>query len=715
VSLSRKILLALVFGILFGLFVGEMAAPLKVVGDAFIQLLQMTVLPYIMFSLITSLGRLSYQQAKTLAVKVGSLLLLLWGMAFALVFTFPLAFPSWESASFFSTTLVQGVQDVDFLELYIPANLFYSLANNIVPAVVLFSVLVGVALIGIEAKDALIDNLTVLVRALSRVTHFVVRLTPIGIFAIAASTAGTMSIEEFGRLQVFLITYVMASLLVIFWILPGLVTALTPLTYKEVVGLTKDALVTAFVTGNLFVVLPILTEKCQEMLRNHEMEESQSLVEVIVPISFNFPNTGKVLTLSFILFAAWFSDTPVTLAQYPTFAVSGLISFFGNLNVAVPFLLDLLRIPADMFHLFVVSSVVNSRFGTLIAAMHTVVLALVGTYAISGRLTISFQRLFRYALITVVLTAVTIGVTRGYFAYAIENEYHKDEIIAGMQLLRNPVPATVHTSPPPALELPEDARGSRLERIRNDRSIRVCYLADQLPFAYFNAAGDLVGFDVEMAHRLAGELEARLEFVPFVFAEVAQRLNSGYCDIVMSGFGITTKRAQEMAFSTPYLEGTLAFMVRDHRRGDFNSREAVQGLDAPRIAVPNLPYFVEWIGAYLPRAEIVLLSSWPEFFEREQEEDLDAMLTAAEIGSAWSLLFPEYTVVVPQPDVVRIPVAYAMPQGDHELVNFVSSWVELKKSEGTIESLYDYWILGKTAVRKQPRWSVIRDLLHWVE
>ncbi len=41
-SLSPKILLALVFGILFGLFVGEIAAPLKVVGDAFIQLLQMT-------------------------------------------------------------------------------------------------------------------------------------------------------------------------------------------------------------------------------------------------------------------------------------------------------------------------------------------------------------------------------------------------------------------------------------------------------------------------------------------------------------------------------------------------------------------------------------------------------------------------------------------------------------------------------------------------
>ena len=83
------------------------------------------------------------------------------------------------------------------------------------------------------------------------------------------------------------------------------------------------------------------------------------------------------------------------------------------------------------------------------------------------------------------------------------------------------------------------------------------------------------------------------------------------------------------------------------------------------------------------------------------------MLTAAEIGSAWSLLFPEYTVVVPQPDVVRIPMAYAMPRGDHELVNFVRSWVELKKSDGTIERLYADALLGMTTAWHQPPWTVL--------
>ena len=59
----------------------------------------------------------------------------------------------------------------DFVALYIPANPFHSLANNVVPAVVLFSVLVGVALIGVERKQVLLDVLQVVGEAVSRATR----------------------------------------------------------------------------------------------------------------------------------------------------------------------------------------------------------------------------------------------------------------------------------------------------------------------------------------------------------------------------------------------------------------------------------------------------------------------------------------------------------------------------------------------------------------
>jgi len=72
----------------------------------------------------------------------------------------PLAFPPQQTASFFSTSLVEPQQPFDFISLYIPSNPFHSLANSIVPAVVLFSVILGFALIGIGEKQRLIDVLS---------------------------------------------------------------------------------------------------------------------------------------------------------------------------------------------------------------------------------------------------------------------------------------------------------------------------------------------------------------------------------------------------------------------------------------------------------------------------------------------------------------------------------------------------------------------------
>ena len=81
----------------------------------------------------------------------------------------PLTFPTLETATFFSTTLLERRPPFDFVDLYIPANPFYSLANNVVPAVVLFSIVLGVAVIGLERKAVLLDLLHVVsARALAR-------------------------------------------------------------------------------------------------------------------------------------------------------------------------------------------------------------------------------------------------------------------------------------------------------------------------------------------------------------------------------------------------------------------------------------------------------------------------------------------------------------------------------------------------------------------
>ena len=714
-SLSTKVLIGLILGIATGLFFGELVEPLEVIGEAFIQLLQMTVLPYLTVSLVAGLASLTYSEALSLAKKGGLLLLFLWVVVLGIVLLMPLAFPSWDSASFFSTSLVKDVQEFNFLELYIPANPFHALANNTVPAVVLFSIAVGVALIGVRNKEVLNQNLTVVVEALMKVTNWVVHLAPIGVFAIAAEAAGTMNVEDFGRWQVYLVTYVAAWFLLSFWVLPVVVTSLTPLTYKEVVWFTKDALITAFATGNLLVVLPVLADKTKELVGRYGMntKEAGSAVDVIVPISFTFPSTGKLLGLSFVLFAGWFSGVSVSVAQYPNFVLSGFFSFFGAPTVAIPFLLDLLRIPADLFELFVLSDTLIGRFGVLLAAMHTLVLALLGTFAMSGRLRFQWRKLAQYGVLTVIFVIGSLGAVRLLFTVGVDPVYTKYESFVEMDFLGSPVAASLKNKTLPSPILSEQQK-PRLEVIRERGTLRVGYFKDHLPYAFKNAEGKLVGFDIEMAHRLARELGVTIEFVRLEPHKVAGPLQDGICDIMMSGVAVTTERVQKLAFSDSYMDTTLAFIVRDHWRDEFSSWETIRELDAPRIGVPNLSLFISVIGDHLPNAKIVPSHSVREYFKKNSR-DLQAFAYGAEASAAWTLVYPHYQVTVPLPNPVKIPLAYAMPRGERDMVDFVNTWLDLKRKDHTIDALYEHWILGKHASKKGPRWSVIRDVLHWVD
>ena len=599
-SLSTQVLLGLVLGIGVGMLCGEYVAFLHYVGHAFMLLLQMTVLPYLALSLITGLGRLTYPEVQALALKVGAVLVGAWGVACAAILVMPLAFPTWESASFFSTSLIAPPEEVNFLTLFIPANPFYAFANNLVPAVVVFSLAVGLALMGMGQKEGLLTPLTLLNRAMALVTGCVSKGMPLGVFAIVASAAGTMDLEELSRLQVYLVTCTAMALFLTLWVLPALITSLTPLTYRQVVGQTRDILVTAFATGSALIVLPLLIERSKALLRASASStaDTEATVEVIVPAFTSFPKIGTLFPMSFVLFAGWFAGTPVAVADYPALLGTGLVSLFGSVNMALPLLLDLVHLPVDLVQLYVVMTVVTSRLGTLLTTMNNLTLTLVGACAVGGGLTVRWRRVLTSAVLTVVLGVVMLGGLRWFFGAVLDNAYHKDKILAGMHLMRTPGPATVHRTPVPAP--PAEPGHSSLERVRARGTLRVGYLPDNLPFAFFNATGDLVGFDVEMAHTLARDLRVGLEFVPIAREEMSAQVNTGSCDLIMSGVAVTPERAEAMAFSVPYLKETLAFVVKDHRREAFRSREAVQRLPALRLGVPNLPYY-----KYLSKSNLI--------------------------------------------------------------------------------------------------------------
>jgi len=714
-SLSARILIGLGLGIFTGLFFGEPAAVLQPLADIYIRLMQMTVLPYLVTSLVVAFGSLDAAEAKRLAVRGGAILMVVWAVTLLVLFAVPLTFPEYDSAAFFSASLVEPRQAVSLTDIYFTSNPFNSLSQNVVPAVVLFSCLMGVGLIGLKDKERLIAPLRTWNQAIVRITHFVIELTPYGVFAIGAVTAGTMEPETLLRLEVYFIAFAVAALLLGFWVLPLLVTAVTPFSYREVSGMARDALLTAFVAQSAFIVLPILVHRSKALLKKHRLlnNETGSAADVMIPVFFNFPNAGKLLTLLFIPFAGWLSGAALMAADYPSLFAAGIPSYFAKAQIALPFLLDLFGLPHDLFQLYIPTTIITGKFDSLVTAMNLLVFALLGAGAMGGFLVFSKARLLRAAVGIFAGTALIVVLLKITFAVAINTDYRLDDALRQMHQATRAPDTVVHRS---LLAPAPDPGAPVLERALERGSLRIGYDPNNLPMSFFNIDGELVGFDVELAERLAGALQLRAEFVPITWPELPQLLEDGVID-VMPGMWVRPYWFSRLWLTQPYFSATVGLAVRDERRHDFDTLDELRNSRGLKIGVPLETSQLEFVMQhYFGRsdAEFVPVEFWDAYFNGEHPE-LDAFLMPAEHATGWSLLHPEYTVVVPQPAPIRVPSAFGVPVGAEGLARVIDEWILSASSAGVIDRSFEFWVMGQGAQETEPRWSIIRDVLGWVE
>ncbi len=696
-------------GIFVGLFFGEGAGVLEIWGQAYIGLLQMTVLPYIVVSLIGGLGRLNAAIARRIGLMGGGLILLVWGLAQASNVFLSLAYPDWTTASFFSTSLVEPAKPFDVLQLYIPSNPFYSLANAIVPAVVVFSILLGLALIAVPDKKEVLASFDTLGTALMRVASFIIRLAPLGIFAIAGAAAGTLRHEELSRIEVYVWTYLATWGVITFWTLPILVAWATPLSYREVLREARLPMITAFATGTVLVVLPMIAERCKQVLEKHGMtsRDTDSTIDVMVPTVYSFPSAGTILGLGFIVFAAWYSGTPLGPGDFAGFIAVGTFVAFGSMSVAIPFLLDFFSLSADLFQLYLIGGVIAPRFSTSLAAMHGIALALLCAFAVAGRLRV--QRLFQAALAGMAVAAGVALLLGVVLTRTIDYRYSGDEEFVARSLVKERVPVT-QIEDVAELE-PADLSRTRLEVIQERGSLRVVYLSDGLPFAYRNSEGEIVGYDMDLLQTLASDLGVELELIRLDWETAVAALDEGRVDVAAGGLTVTPSLATQVSFSHSYMDQSAAFVVLDGDRDEFADFDDVRAMEDLTILIMPDAYYRDVVEDGFPKARVATLDSPQRYLEGETGDGV--LLHSAEAGSAWTLIYPDYSVVVPQGMRMKVPTALGLPRGDLQFVAYINTWLDIAKKDGLQDTLFSNWVLGEAPTAETPRWSILHNVLGW--
>ncbi|OUS31178.1 hypothetical protein A9Q98_03435 [Thalassotalea sp. 42_200_T64] len=695
--MANKIIIAMVLGLIIGFSTHFTLPAIELVGQGFVMLLQMTALPYISVSLIYGIGSMSRRQGKQL-LQFGALTFLLLLITVLLFIGLsPLAFPDWSAAAFYSASNQAQAEPLNILELFLPANPFNSYAQAIIPAVVIFSVFVGLGFIGLEQKRRSLYVFRDIREALTIVTNLVMKLAPIGVFAIALNASATIDNNQLDGLMVYIITAASIVVLLTFIIFPLLVATITPLTYRQVLFAAKDALITAFATGSIFIVLPVIAENVKKQLSEYAKihSEVKRIPSVVVPISYSLPVGGKLLAILFVLFAGWFSGENVNVSDYLSLMIFGVMQLFGSSMIAVPNLLDSANVSASMFELFIVAEqLIISRLGALLSVMFITVLSLLTTLLTINKVKF-YLRPFAILTVSAPLCTILIFVMLSASFELISHPYQGYEKFINRNLLIPSAEAKYLREPDNSqlTNVLAQTQKDTLTIIKQRGFIRMGYYRDSLPYAFHNKDGLLVGLDIELGHLLAQELNVAIEFVLIYRKQTKQLLSNGYLDIV-TGIPVTPKNLLEYNLTTAYTEEPLSLLVRDIDRHKFSHWQKFIGKEELVIGVPEAYFYEPSVSKNLPNNTVWELST-PRLFFQEQGENIDAMMYGAAGASAWTLLYPDYSVVTPKPHAPPLAIAFPVAQGDIAFERFISLWIQMKKRSKTIDALYRYWIEGK--------------------
>ncbi len=242
------------------------------------------------------------------------------------------------------------------------------------------------------------------------------------------------------------------------------------------------------------------------------------------------------------------------------------------------------------------------------------------------------------------------------------------------------------------LLLPLTATADVLDEIQQRGVLRVGLEPGYMPFELTNQRGEIIGFDVDIARRMANAMGVKLELVSTAWDGIIPALLTDKFDIIMSGMTLTQERNLSVNFANPYIVVGQTILIRKEIADEVKSYRDLN--DAKYKVASKLGTTGEQaVKRMIPRAEYIS-------FETEQEAVLD-MLNGKVHAVVYDLPLLSITnaqrndgnlVFLDEP-FTHEPLAWAIRKGNHDFLNWLNNFLNQIKSDGTYEQIYNKWFI----------------------
>lgn len=233
------------------------------------------------------------------------------------------------------------------------------------------------------------------------------------------------------------------------------------------------------------------------------------------------------------------------------------------------------------------------------------------------------------------------------------------------------------------------AQDDMLDQIQSSGEIKVG-VADYAPWVMRDANGDWIGFEVDVARRLAEDLGVEVTFVGTSWDDIIHDLLEEHYDIVISGLSITPSRALEVEFSNIYSRSGISLVAN---RSQMGSRDSRSDFDQAGVT----------IGVVSGTTAVAVAERDFPNAERREFSDMQSMLQALQDGQIVAAIGsspgPELAVAAAG-DVLAKPFdeplaergeAFAIRRGNDRFLDYLNAWITYEALDGWLKQRHQYW------------------------
>ena len=362
-SLENLTLLGIVAGIVFGYFLPKAALELTFLGQVYLALLKMLIIPIVVASIYIAITGLSgIDELKSIGIKAFIYYLSTTALAVTLglvVFNIfdPGAPVSVLETSTHHVTSAKELSLSDFILSFIPTNIFEALSRGAILPIIFFTILFGIASIHIlpQKKQTLYNFFDAINDAMMVIAKWIIALTPAGVFFLIASTVGKNGLDPLFSLYSYALTVLFALALHAGVILPAIayiVGRFNPYRYFTQI---KEAPLIAFSTASSSATLPVSIEVAEE-----KGGVDKKIAGFVLPLGATINMDGTALYESIaVMFIANLAGVDLSLSQQilifltATFASIGAAGIPGAGLIMMTMILDSVGLPTEYIALII--------------------------------------------------------------------------------------------------------------------------------------------------------------------------------------------------------------------------------------------------------------------------------------------------------------------------------------------------------------------------